>query len=223
LAWPPDAAALYLDAPPERPIFQGDVFEDVPFVKAKGGNNEPNIDVTRRHVATVLYPCDMYVQQGRVLSRVQVVALVKEAEGIEIPEDWDGAFSICPLPDLIQDGQMWMADFTRLVNIDRSFLRPENRVRSLSEYGWAFFRQRLALASSRSMIHLSDLQATGATTWQETAMESDWRKAGRSTEAFHDWLDDKEPELSGMSRRVALERGMQAAVQASLAAELSAA
>src|SRR5207248_5329941 len=118
---------------------------------------DPRTRVERRHVATVLHPCDMYAEATGVLARVQAVALVRAAEGIRIPDDWGGAFSVCPLPNLAGDGSMWLADFRATSNVDRSFLSEENRERSLTEFGWALFRQRLAGASTRLMISLDDL------------------------------------------------------------------
>jgi hypothetical protein len=223
LDWPPGADAFYLGASHARPIFQGDIFRDVPFVKAKGGASravDPDTDIERRHVATFLHPCEMYTDGGRVLNRVQVVALVKKAQGITIPEDWGGAFSVCPLPDLAGDGSMWIADMTRLANIDRSFLTSENRERSLSELGWSVFRQRLALACTRVMISLTGLERIGKVTWQEALLATVWGETGRDAPRFHDWLDEPDPDLGGLIRRNALERGMYEEVHGALAREL---
>lgn len=220
--WPPAAEAFYLDTSSCRPVFQGDIFADVPFTKAKGGANadsEPTLEVERRHVATVLHPCDMYSGQGRNLNRVQSIAVVKEAD-LTIPEDWGGALSVCPLPDLLGDGEMWIADLARITNVDRSFLKVDRRVRCLSEIGWAIFRQRLAVAATRGMANLDDLVAVGAVTWRETEMAEQWCLQGKSITSFHDWLDQPDPNLSGFSRRKALERGMEESVKTSMEAAL---
>lgn len=50
-SWPPSPEDLYLDGAQGRPLFQGDVFDDVPFVKARSALNparDPNLVVDRR-------------------------------------------------------------------------------------------------------------------------------------------------------------------------------
>jgi hypothetical protein len=61
--WPPPANELYLPASLSRPVFQGDVFKDVPFVKAKNGGSparDPALAIERRMVVVLTYPCDIY-------------------------------------------------------------------------------------------------------------------------------------------------------------------
>jgi hypothetical protein len=212
-----------MDAPDVRPVFQGDVFEDVPFVKAMAGNRSadpPRVRIERRYVAALLHPCDMYGTPGRSLNRVQVVAIVKKAD-MTVPENWGGAWSVCPLPDLFGDGEMWVIDLNRLANIDRTYLTKENRVRCLSETGWAVFRQRLANAGTRGVPRLEDLIAVGETTWQETQLETEWLSAGRTASSFEEWLEEPDPNLAGLGRLKALERGMVEGVKSSLQAALA--
>jgi hypothetical protein len=57
---------------------------------------------------------------------------------------------------------MWVADFRTIAVVDRSYLTIDRRVRCLSEYGWAIFRQRLGTSTSRAEVSLDDLRAIGA-------------------------------------------------------------
>jgi hypothetical protein len=90
----------------------------------------------------------------------------------------------------------------------------------MSELGGAAFRQRLGLAGTRLLNHLSDLLAVGAEVWQEMAMWQRWNETGRAAEQFQVWLDGREADLGGFTRRSALARGMYDVVRASLEAEL---
>ena len=224
MAWPPDPDEFYLPVPGLRAPFQGDIYSDVPFTKAAGGANpgaDPSWSATRRYVATLLYPCDMVAEDGVTLVRPQAIALVKPAAGITIPAAWDGAYRVCPLPDLLGDGEMWIADFMKVTNVDRCYLRPELRVRCLSELGWAVFRQRLNLAFTRTWAPVADFAKTGVAAWNETAMETTWVESGRDQLSFQVWLNAEDPPgLPFATRRKALEAGAVAAVRTALEAEL---
>jgi len=219
--WPPTAADYYLACGPERPVFQGDVFGDVPLVKAKSAGNPekpPNLVVERRMVAVTGYPCDIYAE-GRLV-RVQTVAPVVPADRLGIPIDWDGAFTFAPLPDLLGDGAWNAVDLRVAANIDASYLRPGHRLRSLSETGWAAFRQRMALCDTRALISLTALQAIGASAWAEVELWQRWNEAGRDPTGFPAWLDTREAALGGFVRRQVLERGMIEQVRVALERDL---
>jgi hypothetical protein len=163
----------------------------------------------------------MVGQDGVTLVRPQAIAVVRKADGIHIPADWQGAWGVCPLPDLLGTGDMWVADFRIVTNVDRSYLRKDKRVRSLSETGWAVFRQRLIAATTRAVVAIEDLRHAGAAAWAETAMETLWVAAGRSAATFQAWLNTNDPLIEWPSRRHALEAGMAELVGRSLDAELS--
>lgn len=222
LSWPPEPDEYYLPAGPARPVMQGDVFKDVPFLKGRRGSkltDDPNVVIERRPVAVLGHPCDMYAH-GKLV-KVQLVAPVVDAEKAGTPADWDGAFTVGPLPDLYGDGRMWAADLRVAANIDAFYLDTANRVRCLSELGWAAFRQRVGLASTRLLNHLSDLVAVGSEVWHEMEMWQRWNETERPSADFQVWLDGKEMNLGGFSRRAALSRGMHDVVRASLERELS--
>lgn len=220
--WPPEPGDFYLPDSTHRPHFQGDVFDDVPFVKAKSAGNlskDPNLVVERRKVALLGYPCDIY-DHGRLV-KVQTVAPVTSAERAGIPPDWDGAFTFAPLPDLLGDGVPYAVDLRAAANIDVSYLRTDKRIRSLTELGWSVFRQRMALCDTRAVVSLPALTAIGASTWAELELWQRWNEAGRDTTDFQDWLDGRETMLGGFRRRVILERGMVDQLRAALEHELT--
>ena len=123
LGWPPQADEYFLPAGQHRPVMQGDVFDRVPFVKGARGNSlsdAPNKSAKPGLVVVPGHPCDMYLN-GR-LAKVQLVAPVRSAERLGIPENLDGAFTFAPLPDLLGDGQMHAADLRVAANIDAFYL-----------------------------------------------------------------------------------------------------
>jgi len=218
---------MYLRAPGPRPVFQGDIFDDVPIVKMGAGDtatSDPKFpSPNRRSAAPILYPCDMVGPDNVSLVKAQPIALVYDAaeKGLSIPPDWEGVLGVCPLPDLRGDGRMWVADFRRITTVERSYLKPERRVRCLSEYGWAVYRQRLVGALSRAVARVDDMLTVGRSTWVESQMEASWVAADRERRTFHKWLDEPEPGLPYPTRRKALESHEFDVVRAALERTLS--
>ena len=92
------------------------------------------------------------------------MAAVVDAEKAGIPINWDGAFTLAPLPDLLGGGAAYAVDLRTASNVDASYLAPERRIQSLTEDGWAIFRQRMILCDTRALIPLPALKTVGATT-----------------------------------------------------------
>lgn len=217
-SWPPGRPEFFRLSAPHRPIFQGDIFTDVPYIKAQAGDRpgaEPKVAIERRPVIALTYPCEMYARG--VLARMQTVALVREASKLGLRDPWEGGFGACPLPDLFEDGVLWGADFRTMGNIDRAYLIATNRIASLSELGWAYLRQRLSLYFTRVTCHLEDLHQSGRATWDEIELWEQWGALGRPPADFQPWLDRLDPNI-GFTRRQALERGMRHLVGSTLLA-----
>jgi hypothetical protein len=212
VAWPPPAGDLYLDDPGRRAIFQGDIYERVPYTKAGAGNDadsDPSWSAKPRHIATLLHPCNIVDSDNVTPIKAQPVALVYDATqaGLSIPADWEGVLAVCPLPDLTGDGRMWVADFRKITTVDRSYLLDDRRIRCLSELGWAHFRQRFIDATTRAVFAIEDLIEVGAVTWVESEMETTWVRAGRDRRDFHRWLDSSAETVGYASWRRVLEAG----------------
>lgn len=223
--WPPRPDEYYLAVDPARPLFQGDVFDDVPFVKVKSGNSpdaDPNVVVERRRVCTMLYPCDMYSHEGE-LARVQAVAVVRQKQEREnFPANWDGSYNLFPYLSLEGDDVMWFADFRTCANVDRSYLRVDKRIASLSLLGWSYFRQRIALNYTRSQIRLDRLMTNGRETWTELRLWQEWSGVKRTTDGFQKWYNTASPDLAGFTPRAAADKqGMFLDVQQLMQAELA--
>jgi hypothetical protein len=215
-AWPPTRHEFLRESTPHRPIFQGDIFQGVPNIKAQAGDRpdaDPKVRIERRPAMALAYPCEMYARG--VLARLQTIAVVREGSKLGIPDDWRGAFGACPLPDLFGDRVLWAVDFRTTSSVDRSYLTEADRVATLTELGWAYLRQRLALYFARVTTHLEDLQQAGRATWDETELWEHWTALGRPSSEFQAWLDLPDPNI-GFTRRQALERGMRHLVASTL-------
>lgn len=207
---------------PARPVFQGDVFSEVPFVKARSAGNpdkDPNVALERRLVTVLGYPCDIYAN-GKLV-KVQTVAPVVKADRAGIPPNWDGAFTYFPLPDVLGDGELYAVELRTATNIDASYLRRDRRVCSLSRHGWAIFRQRIALCATRALVPLEALDTIGAPLWNELEAWQRWCEVRGDELGFQVWLDGRDANLSGFTRRQALERGSYTMVRALLEQELA--
>ena len=220
--WPPSPADLYIPRDPIRPVFQGDIFDDVPFVKARSAGRvdlDPNVAIERRMIAVIGYPCDVY--DGGRLVKVQAIAPVVDAAKRGIPTSWDGAFNLFPLPDLRGDGHMYAVDFRATSNVDASYLARENRLVSLSQTGWGLFRLRLVLSLTRVVVSASVWDTTGQALWKEFDLWTQWCTAGANEETFQTWLDEPCAHLGGFTRRSLLHRGQHDQVERDLVGALS--
>jgi hypothetical protein len=200
-----------------RAIFQGDIYRDVPFTKASAGDNPPETDPKlnaskRRHVATLLHPCVIVDRDNVTPINAQAVVAVYDAakNGLRIRDDWEEVpFDVCPLPDLNGDGKMWVADFRMITTVHRSYVPPANRVRCLSELGWAVFRQRYIRSVTRGEFPIERLMGIGRAAWVESVMETHWVRTldEDARRAFHEWLDASDGRGLYPSRRRAIYAG----------------
>ena len=199
--WPPQPDELYTRSPAEsRPIVQGDVFADVPFDKVRSGGSptaKPNILTERRFVCVVNYPCDIYNESGE-LAKVQSVAVVRDVTKDRVPSEWNGSYVLCPYPNLMSDGALWAADFRAISNVDRQYLVPSNRIASLTEYGWAFFRHRYVLAVSRVLVKPEVMQELGKDMWKEIELWDEWALSQASA-TFQSWFTSSNGAVGGFS------------------------
>src|SRR3990170_1802145 len=208
MPWPYDRATLLIEPALHRPVFQGDLFEGVPIVKARAGDvppeSDPKLSTDRRVAMVIGYPCDIY-DHGRLI-KVQTVATLREGSKLGVPEDWDGAYHSCPLADPFDDGVLWAVDFLALSPVDRAYFEPQRRIASLSEIGLAHLRQRLVLYATRLRIPVEEVLASGQSLWDEIGLWDSWCAAKNPPEGFAAWLDEFDAGLR-VTRRDALEAG----------------
>jgi len=211
VAWPPETSDFYLADPPQhRAVFQGDVFRDVPFTRAGAGNGldqPPAWSFKPRYVAALQHPCAMYGDDNVTMIKAQAVVAILNAKqiGLKIDPAWEGTIDVCPIPDLLGDGEMWVADFRQITTVDRAFLPVDRRARALSELGWAVFRQRMVTALTRAKPNLEDVRAVGRATWLEYEIETEAVGDGVDRKAFQSWLDSSWDNVAYATPRKALE------------------
>lgn len=207
MSWPPTAQEFYRPPDPDRPLFQGDVFEDVPFVKARLNNrpdDAPNVVVERRAIILLGYPCDLYTAEG-LPAKVQAVAAVTPAGRLGIPDDWSGAYNYAPLPGLI-NGQDHAVALQAPGNIDARYLTRDRRIACLSEMGWAVLRHRIMLCAARTVVLVEELMQAGRPLWAEVEMWHRWTGAGRPEADFVPWFATSSAAAGGFSPRDVLHR-----------------
>lgn len=196
----------YLEPPafPEsRPLTQGDVLQNIPFPVPKhpdaaaderrqpGFRRVPLLDPLSTDINRIrdsfrmklrmgmLLPhtCEYYEMQAGPGNPLRVLALVRERSREIIPADWNGAFNLFPLPNLLGDGKEYIAQLDTLVTVEEAFLAKRNRVACLSFEGWLALQQRLTHFFARVVSPWDDLEAGQRPQWSEVERDE---KAGIS-------------------------------------------
>lgn len=169
----------------DRPVFQGDVFADVPVLQlpTTPPDGEPamlELPLNRQLVMVVPHPCQCY--NGDNLRPHLTVAPVKLVEDYDnFGDDRRGAKDKFALPDLpaLSESGGWkvgshVADFGRLVSVPRKYLWQRKRVSCLSHKGLGLLAKRLALFQLRHPIALADAMAFTAAEWNESFLMQAW-------------------------------------------------
>lgn len=130
------------------------------------------------------------------------------------------ACAACPLPGLMGDGKLRAVDFRAMAMVDRFYLTVDKQVACLSEFGWAYQRQRLTIFFTQVAIHLQNPQRAWEPTWAEIELWEQWNALGRPPDDYQRWLDAYSPEV-GFTRRQPLERRMGRLVASALPAHAS--
>lgn len=204
IPWPPTHDDFFLDPDPHRPFGQGDIFRDVPYTKVQANpvGKKPLIDISTRTVALLNYPCEAY-ETGALLP-MQTVAVLRTAADANVTQDWfqrskpPGALHACPLPELYRTSDLHVVDWRTANLIDTTHLRIVDRVASLTEFGLAFFRQRLAAYFTRARFPITDLLTSGHEQWMEIELWREWNARGGTD--FQRWLSTFDPNLGSVPR-----------------------
>ena len=136
----------------DRPLSQGDVFLDIPILRAAvpdprhAGQWKASIKVGPKALGMlVTHPCSSRARHTGVLESVSIAPVLPCPKGFEMP--WDGFYEYFPLPGL-KDGQDYAADLSAVCPIQTQHL-ADRRIACLNEQGLAALFHRLALNSSR--------------------------------------------------------------------------
>jgi hypothetical protein len=187
----------------DRPIYQGDVFQDVTLPKLpKRSLTEPDdhLQTVQQSVMVVPHPCQCYY--GDKLRPFLTVAPVKLVESYEnFGDDRAGAKDKFALPDLpVQqvDGswveQSCVADFGRLISVPSNWLKPPKRVCCLTHRGLGLLAKRVLGFQLRDRTTtLYSAMAYVQAEWNESFLMQAWVRKYESLRGFTQWL--RSPQL----------------------------
>lgn len=192
---------LYLmtagDVERDRPIYQGDVFADVPNLVTPAeppSATRTEVAVERGPVMVVPHPCQCY--SGDTLRPCLTVAPIKVVAGYyDFRPDRSGAKDKFALPDLpYRDSNgRWLtatcvADFGRLLSAPSSWLDLEQRVACLSHKGLGLLAKRVLGFQLRFPSTLSATMAYTHNEWYEAFLMQAWIRRHRSLKGYSAWL-----------------------------------
>lgn len=193
---------------PTRPWWQGDVFADVtiPLLVLKKG--KPTLKPLEKRRAILLgHPCS--IRGGARLAQAQNVAEVRLPRGGEkdrLKPPWDSDLKLFPLPDLLGDGELHVADFNVIATVPKEHLDLK-RMACLNHDGWAAFQRRYAAHSLRVEQTLADRRGDTQALWSEITIWEEWCSRGHPEEDYPAWLSNplESGKYAGTVRRDALE------------------
>lgn len=181
----------------DRPIYQGDVFEDVPVPKfPKKPPEEDCIEVplSRGLVMVVPHPCQCY-HGDRPRPNLTVAPLKTVEDYDNFRPDGSGAKDKFALPELPHtvDGEFvksdFVADFGRLISVPNKWLAIENRVACLSHQGLGLLGKRILGFQLRdTTISLTGAMAYTQEEWNESFLMQAWVRQNGTLRGFTNWL-----------------------------------
>lgn len=151
------------DVNPFRPVFTGDVFENIPIagVQASGMG------------MLISQPCTM--RQGPRLRDRMLAIPVMEREPVP-PERWsEGYFKEHPVPELLDASTYYAARFPLVGLIDSHDLQMNCRLACLSDTGVDYLQQRLIWNMTRVLVKLRDIRPFTRAYSDEAELLEVWR------------------------------------------------
>lgn len=186
----PDWASMYRargdDVSRSRPIFTGDVFEDVQV-----GFGDTRSQIT----ALVLqHPCALRMDGVALAPRL----LVAEVRGFSLVPfvEWKGRYKLMPLPELSGEHGHFAAHLQEPYLVDAEALHLSNRTACMSQIGVNLLLQRWVHHNSRAIVPTFDYQAVTAAQFEEADLIEEWcedrvtdpEDIPTETAAAHAWL-----------------------------------
>lgn len=196
LAVPDDPESLFLsrgdDVNPNRPLYTGDVIEDVVL---------PVLDDQPQIVIIVSHPCGMRAGP-KLQTHLHVAPIVGHSESG--PQMWTGNFKLMALDALpVLSNPVVRLDRSTLVRSDE--LEVERRIACLDRPGVNLLRQRLVHHLTRLVVDVALFDHEAAPAHEEVDLMEEWLNETTThgvpmddaTAAFHDWLhaDGREARL----------------------------
>lgn len=192
---------------PHRPLFTGDVFDDVavPGVQDAG----PAI--------VVAHPCAM--RAGPILADRVLVAAV-EPSAMTQPKQWtSGFFDRMPLPELPTGFHVAWLD--RIGRAPTASLLGATRIACLSPVGVNLLQQRLVFHLTRFVVPTKQLWEAFGHTYEEADMLEEWlegvEEREEQTTTFEEWVRDGDPSrqsrLTDPQQRASVRAELRAAIK----------
>jgi hypothetical protein len=176
---------------PNRPFWQGDIFDSVPLSLTDKPKAEGPKPKTRETAAMLVgNPCSLHAGGGRlaVMQNVAQVRPLKERERDRFAPPWDGFFQLFPLPSF-RDGEVWVADFNVLGSVHFKYLEA-SRIACLSREGWAAMQCRFAYHTLRMRQSVTDRIEDIRALANEADLWEEWNTTGRDPGEFQGWLEE---------------------------------
>lgn len=203
-----EPSALYhhlgQEIPETRPIFQGDVFTNVPLpvLPANPMSEElANFEMKTQTAMVIPHPCQCY--HGDRLREFLTVAPVSLAESYgDFGPDMSGGKDKFPLPDLmlhknngtsrVKPAQSYVAAFGRMVSVPSTYLNVGNRIACLSHKGLGFLAKRVLSFQIRSDIAITAAMSFTAEQWAEADLMQSWVSTRGRLDGYTTWLKGEE-------------------------------
>jgi hypothetical protein len=180
----------------DRPIFQGDVFVDVPIPeipKRPPTGTVVEVKVVPSIVMLVPHPCQCY--HGDSLRPYLTLAPVTEVRDYStFGLDHTGAkdkFALLDLPTGSADGaprKSHVANFGRLLSVGKDYIHPRKRVACLSHMGLGLLTKRLLQFQLRAPSELATVMAFTQKQWNEAFVMQAWVRSRGSLKGFTEWM-----------------------------------
>ncbi|HTU86781.1 MAG TPA: hypothetical protein VMF57_14475 [Solirubrobacteraceae bacterium] len=195
----PDDLYLYRQDAPHaaeaRPIGQGDVFVDIPLVRAAQRKDRHPTQFTapvksgdKSLGIVVSHPCSSRSRSTHALKESVLLApVVRCPDGFEAP--WTGYYEYFPLPGLREDID-YVADLSAICPVRSAYLEGQ-RVACLTDKGLAALFYRLAVNFLRLDRIPDDYSAEAERLCYETNLWELWTRRKGTEEGFQAWLDEE--------------------------------
>lgn len=209
-SWPPTEAEFYRPHSAATPVWQGDIFENVPIVKAKAtgaASRQPELGIERRAVLITTYACDLYRPATAAISEVVAVFPLVDVTGRGQNAWKGGMYSRCPLPPTARTDRIYAADLQVPSTVDSKYLVVTKRLHALTIAALSFLYQRLVLATTRVVASLDYFESQLGPLEHERQLWESWVTSGGGADDFEKWLDTPLARAGGMAPRRWLDRG----------------
>lgn len=185
-----EPSELYLargdPVPLERPLFQGDVFQEepVPYIE-KAADEQFYTRLDTRVVMVMPHPCSCY-RGDNLRDRLTVASVLPVPVGQKITTvDWQ-TLNQFPLPE-VRDGQDGIADIGELATIPSEVLAPERRIACLSLTGVAWLHKRILKYMTRRRWLITNLETELLEQWDDVEIWQAWVRSKGTRKGYEAW------------------------------------